>query len=446
MRLSICFIISTLSLFFYSNTQATHILGGEISYVRTGGLTVCFTIKLYSDPTSPVDTPDIEFYFGDATSSTAYRKSGFPKALDTRVLVSEYEICRSYSGGGVYRAYTQGENRIGNNSSNSKFVIDISFILSPEIIVNFSPQFLTSPIFNAIPNTEFKHNVGGYDAEGDSLSYELVLPLVNINQSGGNFPPGIKINPLSGQITWLPTELGIYEVAVRANKWRNREKIGYTTRDFSIRVLNQNNIDRKIHFSQSNLDFSNPNGVVISPNLSLAQIKAVLNTANPDSKITAISELIKAQKADFEVDINNTNQGEFSWEITNNQARNRPYFLIFRYLQNNGFHKDSTVWLYLGSAPQKIDDIVAGLRGEHTFINSRVFPNPSTEKITIEWPQKFAHTTLQIIDIQGFTIYTKYLGDKNSQSIDIQHFTNGIYIYLIYNRDKLIARGKFIKK
>jgi hypothetical protein len=70
-----------------------------------------------------------------------------------------------------------------------------------------------------------------------------------------------------------------------------------------------------------------------------------------------------------------------------------------------------------------------------------IFPNPTTDKFTIETPQK---ATIEILNIQGQLINTIEANSKEI-SIDISALPNGVYIVEV-KTEKGIAIKKFIKE
>src|SRR5690606_33294056 len=94
------------------------------------------------------------------------------------------------------------------------------------------------------------HNPGAYDPDGDSLSYELIVPLQAEGSQVPNytFPQSIfgssglsslSIDSLEGTITWtLPEIGGEYNIAFMVISWRNGMPIDTTSRDMQVLVEN----------------------------------------------------------------------------------------------------------------------------------------------------------------------------------------------------------------
>ena len=93
----------------------------------------------------------------------------------------------------------------------------------------------------------FLHNPNAFDPDGDSLSYELIVPQQanGIQVPAYQFPdeigPGpnnqISINQRTGEITWdAPQQVGLYNIAILIREFRNGECMGTLIRDMQIRV------------------------------------------------------------------------------------------------------------------------------------------------------------------------------------------------------------------
>ncbi len=79
----------------------------------------------------------------------------------------------------------------------------------------------------------------------------------------------------------------------------------------------------------------------------------------------------------------------------------------------------------------------------------KVYPNPSSKNITIEWKSNSSETTtLEILDLTGRTINKEGINmatETNSHSMDISTLQNGVYLLRISN-DKQTAVFKVVKE
>ena len=175
----------------------------------------------------------------------------------------------------VYKVSYTEKNRNANilnmnNSLETQFLVEASFDTDPLIGGdNRSPVLSTLPIDFAASGVKFIHNPGAFDPDGDSLSYELVIPkqskegnnvidvfgyvypndtrfYENYNegaQDGG--PPTFSIDQF-GNLVWdAPGTLGEYNMAFRITEWRKFGDlylpIGFTVRDMQVIVVETDN-------------------------------------------------------------------------------------------------------------------------------------------------------------------------------------------------------------
>lgn len=76
-----------------------------------------------------------------------------------------------------------------------------------------------------------------------------------------------------------------------------------------------------------------------------------------------------------------------------------------------------------------------------------VYPNPVKDKLFIQFDTDISflsHLKLSIYDLLGKCILRMNL-DSNLSEIDMNNFTNGIYIYTLSDQDKIMHSGKLIK-
>jgi hypothetical protein len=81
-------------------------------------------------------------------------------------------------------------------------------------------------------------------------------------------------------------------------------------------------------------------------------------------------------------------------------------------------------------------------------ISFSVFPNPTTELITVKWEQDFKPTAINIYDINGRNVFSQTILDSNNlnQSLNVSEFSSGTYFINLSSSNKVIATQKFIKQ
>ena len=229
---------------------ATHNRAGEITYVQLSDLTYEITITTFTYTQSKADRPQLDAEWGDNTITTVNRIS--ETYLPNYYKKNVYVAVHTYPGPGVYRIVVQDPNRnygVQNipNSVNVVFSISTILIVNPSFGRNSTPVLLNPPYDKAALGHIFIHNPAAYDPDGDSLSYKLTVctkedgkPIANYT-----FPPASNrfyVDSISGDLVWdAPTAIGIYNVAMEIQEWRNKIKIGVVVRDMQIEVYETDN-------------------------------------------------------------------------------------------------------------------------------------------------------------------------------------------------------------
>lgn len=283
--LFICLLLSPLS-------YATHIVGGSITYEHIGNDE--YTIKLEvlrdcynADPNAYFDDPaSIGVFDSNNQLVTSLGNEGQLYILltndDTISIDIPNSVC-NYStsicihktvyttniilpplAGGYTFAYQRCcRTSIIQNISNPEATgMTFSTHINPGI-ENSTPVF-NNEISPAIyVNSPFYYNASATDADGDSLVYELspffdgastdipwpmppsgppydpinfLAPNYSVdNMLGGNYP--MTIDPLTGQITAIPSTLGAFQIAYAIKEYRNGNLISITRREFIFFVI-----------------------------------------------------------------------------------------------------------------------------------------------------------------------------------------------------------------
>jgi len=243
----------------------SHNRGGEITYTHIGGLTYEFTITTCTDlgSVTGTDRPELflDFDLGTpfAQKDTLLRTSQLPLSLNHKKNI--YVGIHTFTSTGTHRISMEDPNRNagilnvwpGGNSDDVVFALETFLIISPVLGAsggNNSVQFTECPC-PAIGclNKPYCYNPMGYDPDGDSLSYELVVPLGQDALplllgsyyvfpdaiGGGNF----TIDPVFGTVCWNnPLMVGEFNFTILISEWRNGYKIGSVIRDIQLTINN----------------------------------------------------------------------------------------------------------------------------------------------------------------------------------------------------------------
>ncbi len=237
--------------------NATHNRAGEITYVQTGPLTIMMTVTSYTKTSSvSADRDSIEIFWGDGSNEFVKRTNGNGQPLANDVQLNLYQKEHTYPGRATYTIGFADPNRVANilnvnypNSVEVEFFLSTTFtLLDPQFQgTNSSAILLQPPLDRACANKIFTHNPNAYDPDGDSLSYELVVPRSSADEEvpGYLFPdevsPGVQnkvsLDPVTGDFVWnTPKQQGEYNIAIQINEWRDGVLLNSIIRDMQILV------------------------------------------------------------------------------------------------------------------------------------------------------------------------------------------------------------------
>ncbi len=255
------FILTILLLIQSINSYATHNRAGEITYKQIDALTIEVTITTYTKTSSvAVDRDSLEVFWGDGSSQFLYR-IGNGQPLGNDVKKNEYVGQHTYPGRGTYTIAFLDPNRVDNilnvNYPNS---IEVPFYLSTTFTLlnaqfqgfNNSAVLLQPPIDVACVGETYRHNPNAFDIDGDSLAYELVAPLMDVNTSVPDykFPDEllpsannkVTLDPVTGDFVWkTPPQEGEYNIAILVKEYRKGVLITSIIRDMQIRIVKCSN-------------------------------------------------------------------------------------------------------------------------------------------------------------------------------------------------------------
>jgi gliding motility-associated-like protein len=137
-----------------------------------------------------------------------------------------------------------------DNPGSEAFFVESTILVAPAVGLENGPQFLNRPLDFACTGKRWEHNPGGYDPDGDSLSYSLVpcrqynppvvpspIPCTGYTSpeilGGGSFYQDAR----TGLITWdAPMVAGAYNIAFKVEEYRKGVRIGFAFRDMVVFV------------------------------------------------------------------------------------------------------------------------------------------------------------------------------------------------------------------
>jgi hypothetical protein len=279
---------------FFGSAEATHIVGGEITYKRIIDNTYEIKLKLYvdcfnGDPAAIASDNFANFSVFDADSGYLlnYLCQSVARNLPIRVsktnyncikispdaCVDAYEYVTSMELPPRKSGYIISFQRCCRNNTILNLVNPLSTGENIWTRINDTTDFgyNSSPAFKNLPpnflctNTPLIFDHSAIDPDGDSLVYEFFHPYTGANQgvprptfaqyqtppftkvvfeSGYTFPvaipssPGISLNRNTGLLKITPTLPGQFVVGIVVKEYRNGKLVGFTQRDYQFNVQN----------------------------------------------------------------------------------------------------------------------------------------------------------------------------------------------------------------
>lgn len=268
-----------------THTYASHIVGGEMTYVCLGNNQYEVLLTIFRDcengnPGAYFDNPAYVGVF-DAASGAYLRTENFLfSGVDDTLDLSLSNPCFAippnvcihrttyrkiislpFRAGGYHLAYQRccRNNIIDNivDPANTGATYDV--VISPAALqnCNSSPRFREWPPFYICQGSPIDYDNSAFDLDGDSLAYELCSPSIGAtpgfpvpqqpssppytsvtwlppfslnNMLGGTDP--LRIDPVTGRLSGTPANLGTFVVGFCVREYRNGVLIGVTKRDF----------------------------------------------------------------------------------------------------------------------------------------------------------------------------------------------------------------------
>jgi len=337
--------------------DATHNRAGEITYEQIGDLTIRVTVTTYTKTSSiAADRDSVEIVWGDGTRRWVRRANGNGMPLPNDIKFNIYIAEHTYPGISTYTISMTDPNRNGGiinlnapNSENILFHLETTFtFLSPQFQgYNSSPVLLQPPIDIGCVGQVFIHNPNAFDPDGDSLAYELVVPLQDRNLEVPNyvFPQGINpgpnnmvtLNERTGDFIWRsPQRAGEYNIAILIKEYRQGILINTLIRDMQILIRDEcdnrppeiETIEEICVIAGELIEFDI---IVTDPDQNPPQLVSLSATGGPF--VQAISPAVLQVDEGFQVQ---PLVGRFVWQTNCDHISDAFYVVIFR-AEDNAF-------------------------------------------------------------------------------------------------------------
>jgi gliding motility-associated-like protein len=424
---------------------ATHNRAGEIIVRQVGepcGLTIEATIITYTKASSvAADRDTLTICWGDGQCEEVARSNG-PQPDPSKASKGEirpndikynlYIATHTYPGRARYKISMTDPNRNGGilnvnppGSENVQFHLQTIYsFLNPQFQgCNDTPILLQPPIDIACQGQPFIHNPNAFDPDKDSLSYQLVTPLQDVDtpvpnysfptQVQGNSPCCLTLNERTGELIWdNPQKLGEYNIAMIIISWRNGVAIDTVLRDMQIFVEDCKENQPPVIETIDEL-------CVVAGE----DIEFIVRATDPDAgdkiKLSALGgpfEVSPSPAEDkdgwdpFKVSFQNQpNQKSFRWQTTCEHISNQYYQIVFKAVDN---YFDTT-----GLADLKTVRIkVVGPPPEN------VQADPSSQFIEVTWDQPYVCEETVNDYFFGFSVWRR----EGSKTFNIDNCEPGL--------------------
>ncbi|MDX2134477.1 MAG: gliding motility-associated C-terminal domain-containing protein [Saprospiraceae bacterium] len=330
--------------------RATHNRAGEIHIRQIGPLTIEATIITWTKASSVnADRDSLTINWGDGTFQSVVRSNGGGEGvvLPNDIKFNTYVAIHTYAGPSRYTISMTDPNRNGGivnvnppSSDNVPFHIATTYLFQDPQFGgnNTTPYLIQPPIDVACMGKPFKHNPNAYDPDGDSLSYQFIVPLQSPNTPVPNysFPNqinpgpdnGLKLDTRNGDILWeTPQAPGEYNLAFIIVSWRNGRPIDTTIRDMQILVEQCENNPPDV--------VSEDQYCVIAGEKLVFQVTATDPDSTDRVRLTALGGPFNTPVSPATFDAPATSvfppvTGTFEWQTACEHISRQPYSVVFK--------------------------------------------------------------------------------------------------------------------
>jgi|GEM_PF-279697 len=451
-------------------SQATHIMGGEITLLDLGSDKYFVNLLLYRDAnpnTAPMPAGFANLQIENVTLGTsttvgitedpAFSGSMIPffpynvefyYYRDTITLTDPGDYIISWSSCCRNGAIVNLSNPLGEGTyleTKYKKTVGVS---------NSTPVFIVPASVYLAENTAWTYNPLPFDIEGDSLFWSIGVPMSSSTAAcaGWTVPMGDTLNPftldtLTGTITWTAISQGNWVASIVVEEYRNGVFMSSIVRDLQFIVIPAPS--GSPHFVNPNWT-NGPSGVPEFHLVGGQNFSLFVEGEHPDTNaviaLQAFSPLLAANHpnpASFSyVPAKSGVVGNLLWSPTPSEVKAEPYPVVFRVLDSL-FSQDQMVHLYVTTSIGEIEYAPA------LEDRIKVFPNPTQGTTWLQIDSESMSTiNLQVVDLYG-RIHKSLDASKinvgvNAIQLQLESLATGQYFIRI-QMDTETAAVPFIK-
>jgi len=442
-----------LGIAFALSSYATHLMGGQISasYLSsdTSGSHYFLELDVYRDTLGVPMTlsQSVEVYELDLVTGTynlvftqpiSLGTSGSVATMSTVYGVEIYHFADSiiFPVNGYYMIKWSDCCRNGAIiNMSSPLTEDMEFLTYVNVDSanpNSSPTYLAPPVIYLPTNNVWQYNPLPFDIDGDSLVWNLSVPLSNNSVVAGyqylsdtvlysNTTGIFSMDAVTGEITWDPKMVGNFVASFAIEEYRNGVLVGAMSRDMQFVVVpDSTNAVPNVSFMQSpptnNLGY--PYFKIIPGQNYDITLLASDADANDIVSMEVYGEPFGiANPATFNVATTgngNEIEGTFSWTPDMSQVRSMPYLVVFR-TTDNFFYFDETVQFEV-SLTTAVEDV-------NSFEVMDIYPNPASTNFTLSLSlDNGQDIAVDIYNVLGVKVSSEQLNLSAGNHIIVKNF------------------------
>lgn len=455
--------------------HATHNIGGEILYRKTGPLTVEAWIVTYTNANAVnADRDTLVISWGDGSFETLQRANGNGEGelITPQYKRNFYIGTHTYTQEGQFTISMTDPNRSAGilninapASDNVPFHLQSTVRFLPDAAGSlFSPVLLEIPIDGGIIGQPFEHVLNAFDSDGDSLSFEFAIPLQSVDDIVPNyvFPtdiaPGtnnvLTIDPVTGKIVWdAPQYAGAYTIAILIKSYRNGQLVESVIRDMLIYIDLGLNTPPVVQLSVPDsqvIDVHVGDTVLVDMTVSDANAGQVL-------ELSSTSGLYDYFQDSAQFTLTGLGSARFVWVVTQEHLRDQPYLVSFKAKDDGltfagGPLPDSDAELGLATfkvAQFRVRQTVSVRPGLKDAATLRIYPNPVSGEgqVAITLPAS-GNLRLRILNVQGAVVQDERVlsGAATPYPLRLANLPAAIYLVQVADANGAVWSGRVVKQ
>ncbi len=424
------------------SAQATHLMGGEIIVTDLGNSNYEIKVTHYRDslgiPLAPsiyvdVDTLDpatgaytnlFQVTVDRDTNNIGTILPNFPYGIEVGIYVDTIMIAPGDYRLGVDQCCRNGAILNMTNPLNEGMYLYTDYSI-PATGSNSTPNFNLMPINYFPVNTPITYNPLPVDVDGDSLSWSLNIPYSKTVMGVADTVDGFvapsadatgpfTMNPVTGEITWTPDQVGNFVQSFEVNEYRNGVLTGTIIRDYQYVVITAppgNLVIPEASVQSGNVQYNAAEEYYYIEYTPGVPLQFVIEGTDADAtaqlNMISSSEIFSLPNpATFTTSVNGPEiVGTLDW--TPPAGYNKNALVVFR-LQDGLWTTDYTLRLQ-PDEPDAIDGVAGSLE------QIVVYPNPASEGFTVSLNNtKSAEAQIEIHNYLGQKIDNIYSGNLPS--------------------------------